>query len=62
MLTRSLTRFRALGHPVMLASFGVLATPLPVNAEGDAAAGERSSPIAPCAIRTSRAKTNSDRH
>jgi cytochrome c len=41
MLTRSLTRFRALGHSVMLASFGVLATPLPVNAKGDAAAGEK---------------------
>jgi cytochrome c2 len=63
MLMHSLTRIRAAGYSIMLASVGVFSIPPTAHAQGDAAAGEKVfAHCAPLATRTSRAKTNLDRH
>src|ERR1700757_681768 len=41
MLMHSLARIRAAAYSIMLVFAGVLAMPLPMNAQGDAAAGEK---------------------
>jgi cytochrome c len=41
MLMHSLTRIRAAGYSIMLASVGVFSMPPTVHAQGDAAAGEK---------------------
>ena len=41
MLMHSLTRIRAAGYSIMLASIGVFSMPPTVHAQGDAAAGEK---------------------
>ena len=41
MLVHSLTRIRAAGYSIMLASVGVFSMPPTVHAQGDAAAGEK---------------------
>ena len=41
MLMHSLTRIRAAGYSIMLASVGVFSLPPTVHAQGDAAAGEK---------------------
>jgi len=62
MLMHSLTRIRAAGYSIMLASVGVFSMPPTVHAQGDAAAGEKVFAHCALATRTSRAKTNLDRH
>ena len=49
MLMHSLTRIRAAGYSIMLASIGVFSMPPTVHAQGDAAAGEKGfAHCAPC--------------
>jgi hypothetical protein len=58
----TLTRMRAAAYSIMLASAGALSMPLTAYAQGDAAAGEKVFAHCVPATRTSRVKTNSDRH